>query len=76
MNPDLERLIQLQQLDSSAEQARRQLAEEPVQQRALNDRLAAAREHVAAAKTKLADGQVVSHNWLPLGAYLSSNARC
>lgn len=57
MNPDLERLIRLQQLDSSAEQGRRQLAEEPNQQRALDDRLTAARDHVAAAKTALAEGQ-------------------
>ena len=54
MNADLERLITLQKLDSTAEAARRRLAAEPEHEAALDARLEAAGQHVAAAKEKLA----------------------
>ena len=50
MNADLERLIALQKLDSTAEAARRALAAEPEHEQALEARLEAARQRVAAAK--------------------------
>ena len=53
MNADLERLIALQKLDSTAEAARRTLAAEPEHEQALEARLEAARQHVAVAKDKL-----------------------
>jgi predicted nucleic acid-binding Zn-ribbon protein len=58
MNPDLQHLIQLQQLDTAAEEARRQLAEEPNQQRVLDERLAAARARLDAARAQLTEGQL------------------
>ena len=54
MNADLERLIALQKLDSTAEAARRTLAAEPEHEAALEARLEAARLHVAAARERLA----------------------
>jgi predicted nucleic acid-binding Zn-ribbon protein len=54
MNADLERLIALQKLDTTAEAARKTLAAEPEHERALEARLEAARQQVAAAKEKLA----------------------
>jgi uncharacterized protein len=57
MLPDLERLIRLQQLDDFAEQARRTITEHPVRVQALDDRLTAAREHVAAARQHATDSQ-------------------
>ena len=57
MNADLERLIALQRLDSAAHDAERRLAEEPDREKALDARLDAARERVAAAKERLADNQ-------------------
>src|SRR5205809_6563029 len=57
MNADLERLIVLQRLDSSAHDAHRRLAEAPERERALEARLAAARDAVAAAKAKLTESQ-------------------
>jgi predicted nucleic acid-binding Zn-ribbon protein len=53
MNADLERLIALQKLDSAAEAARKTLAGEPEHAAALDARLEAARQHVAAAKDQL-----------------------
>lgn len=53
MNADLERLIALQRLDSTADTARRTLAAEPELEVALEARLEAATQHVAAAKEKL-----------------------
>ena len=50
MNADLERLIALQKLDSTAETARRRLAAEPEHEAGLEARLEAARQRVAAAK--------------------------
>ncbi len=57
MTADLERLIQLQRLDSAAHDAERRLAEEPERQKALEARLDAARQRVAAAKERLAENQ-------------------
>ena len=54
MNADLERLIALQKLDSTADSARKALAAEPEHELALEARLEAARQHVAAAKEQLA----------------------
>ena len=54
MNADLERLIALQKLDSTADAARRTLAAEPEHEQALEARLEAATQHVADAKEKLA----------------------
>jgi predicted nucleic acid-binding Zn-ribbon protein len=53
MNADLERLIALQKLDTTADEARKRLAGEPEQEQALEARLDAARQHVAAAKEQL-----------------------
>jgi predicted nucleic acid-binding Zn-ribbon protein len=50
MNADLERLIALQKLDSTADTARKKLAAEPEHELALEARLEAARQRVAAAK--------------------------
>ena len=59
MNTDLERLIVLQRLDSAAHDAHRRLAQAPERETALEARLAAARDAVAAAKAKLTDSQSV-----------------
>jgi uncharacterized protein len=55
MLPDLERLIALQKLDTTADAARRTLAQEPERERELEARLQNARERVAAAKAHLAE---------------------
>jgi predicted nucleic acid-binding Zn-ribbon protein len=57
MNADLERIIALQKLVSAAHDAERRLAEEPDRQKALDARLEAAGQHVAAAKHRLAENQ-------------------
>ena len=54
MNADLERLIALQTLDSTAEAARKKLAAEPEHELALEARLEAARQRVAAAREAVA----------------------
>src|SRR5260221_14215438 len=59
MNADLEGIIVLQRLDSAAHAAERRLAEESDCETALEVRLAAAREQVAAAKEQLAQNQNV-----------------
>src|SRR3954465_14929490 len=59
MNADLEKLIVLQRLDSAAHDAQRRLGEAPEREKALDARLAAARDAVAAAKAKLAESQNV-----------------
>jgi len=59
MNADLEKLIVLQRLDSAAHDAQRTLAEGPERENALDARLAAARDVVAAAKARLAESQNV-----------------
>jgi predicted nucleic acid-binding Zn-ribbon protein len=47
----------LQRLESAADEARRKIADHPQRMQALEDRLATARETVAAAKTRLTDAQ-------------------
>jgi len=57
MNADLERLMALQRLDSSADAARKTLADEPEREKALEARLDAAKQHVADAKERLTQNQ-------------------
>jgi predicted nucleic acid-binding Zn-ribbon protein len=57
MSPDLERLITLQRLDSTAQDAQRRIADEPERQRALDARLEAVRQRVATAKERLSQSQ-------------------
>jgi predicted nucleic acid-binding Zn-ribbon protein len=57
MNADLDRLIRLQQLDTTAEDARRRIAEHPERARALDDRLQAARDRFVGVKARLAAAQ-------------------
>jgi len=57
MNADLEHLIRLQRLDSTALDATRRLAGEPEQEKAFDTRLQVARDRVATAKQRLADNQ-------------------
>ncbi len=57
MHADLERVIALQRLDSTAADARRRIAAEPERQHALEARLQAARDRVAAAKERLSTNQ-------------------
>jgi predicted nucleic acid-binding Zn-ribbon protein len=57
MNPELERVIGLQRLDSATHDAERRLAEEPGREEAFEARLDDARRRVADAKARLADNQ-------------------
>jgi uncharacterized protein len=57
MHSDLERLIALQRLDSTADTARRRLADEPDHEKALEARIEQARQRVATAKERLAENQ-------------------
>ena len=57
MNADLQRLIDLQRLDSAAHDAQRRLAEAPDREKALEARLETARQQVAAAKAQLTESQ-------------------
>jgi hypothetical protein len=57
MNPDLEKLIRLQQLETTADDARRQIADHPDRAQALDSRLQHARDQVAGVKTRLAAAQ-------------------
>jgi len=57
MHPDLERLIALQRLDTTADAARKKLADEPVRETALETRLDTAKHRVASAKERLTDNQ-------------------
>jgi uncharacterized protein len=57
MNADLERLMHLQQIDSSMHDAERRLADEPARLQALDTRLDAARQAVASAKELVAGNQ-------------------
>ena len=57
MHADLERLIALQRLDTTADAARRKLADEPEHEKTLAMRLEAAQERVATAKERLAENQ-------------------
>jgi len=54
MNPDLTRLIRLQQIETAADEARRKISDHPARTQALDTRLNAARDVVAAGKAKLA----------------------
>jgi predicted nucleic acid-binding Zn-ribbon protein len=54
MNPDLSRLIRLQQLESAADDARRRIADSPARIQALEARLQAARDTVAGIKARSA----------------------
>lgn len=62
MHPDLERLIQLQALDSRVAEARRLQITIPETQRALDDRLEGARQAVAAGKERLAGNNASRRN--------------
>jgi predicted nucleic acid-binding Zn-ribbon protein len=53
MNPDLNRLIRLQHLETAADEARRKIAEHPARIQALDARLQGARDVVAGTKAKL-----------------------
>lgn len=57
MHPDLQRLIELQRLDSAARLAERRIAGEAERQRTFDAQLEAAREQVTAAKERLAENQ-------------------
>ena len=57
VHADLERLIALQRLDTTAEAARKKLADEPERDKAFDARLDAARQRVATAKDRLTDNQ-------------------
>ena len=57
MNADLERVIALQQLDSTAQAAERRLAEEPERERTFAARLEAASHQLTSAKERLAENQ-------------------
>ena len=57
MNPDLERLIALQRLDSAALDAQQRLAGEPEREKTLEAGLESARQVVAATKERLAKNQ-------------------
>ena len=54
MNADLTRLIQLQHLETAAEDARRRIADHPARTQALDARLQSARDAVAGIKARLA----------------------
>jgi predicted nucleic acid-binding Zn-ribbon protein len=57
MHADLERLIALQRLDSTAADAERRLADQPQREKALDARLEAASEALATAKARLTENQ-------------------
>jgi predicted nucleic acid-binding Zn-ribbon protein len=54
MNPDLTRLIRLQQLETAADEARRKIADHPARTQALDARLQTARDAVAGLKARMA----------------------
>jgi len=57
VNPDLERLIALQRLDTAADAARKKLADEPEREKAIDARLEGAKQRVASAKERLTENQ-------------------
>jgi len=57
MNADIQRLIELQRLDSTAHDARRRLADEPARLRSFDERLDSARQEAAVAHQRLSDNQ-------------------
>jgi predicted nucleic acid-binding Zn-ribbon protein len=62
MHADLERLIALQRLDSTALAAERRIAEVPERERDFDARLEAGRQRVAAAREQLAGSQAARRN--------------
>jgi len=57
VNADLERLIELQRLDTTAQEAERRIADAPSREKALDARLELVRQRLADAKTRLSDNQ-------------------
>ena len=57
MNPDLEKLIRLQQLETTADDARRKIADQPDRIQALDTRLQQAKDLVAGVKARLTAAQ-------------------
>jgi predicted nucleic acid-binding Zn-ribbon protein len=57
LNPDLDRLIRLQQLETAADEARRKIADHPLRTQQLDARLQSTRDSVASAKARLAEAQ-------------------
>src|SRR5580765_1162275 len=57
MHPDLQHLIQLQELDLAAERARRRIAELPAAQQALEARVADKSQALTGVKERIAAGQ-------------------
>ena len=57
MNADIQRLIELQRLDSTAHDARRRVSDEPARLQSLDERLEGARQEAAAAHERLSDNQ-------------------
>ena len=57
MSPELERLVKLQEIESRAAEAQRRIADAPAQIAALDAKLTAARDGLAAAKQRVADNQ-------------------
>ncbi len=57
MNADIQRLIELQRLDSTAHDARRRVSDEPARLQLLEGRLEGARQDAAAAQQRLNDSQ-------------------
>src|SRR5215210_6843373 len=57
MNADIQRLIELQRLDSIVQDARRRVADEPARLQSLDERLEGARQAAAAAHQRLSDSQ-------------------
>ena len=57
MNADLDRLIRLQQLETTADEARRKIADHPARAQQLEEQLRSARERVADAKARLGEAQ-------------------
>jgi predicted nucleic acid-binding Zn-ribbon protein len=57
MNADIQRLIDLQRLDSTAHDARRRVADEPARLQSFDERLESARQEAAAAHQRLSDSQ-------------------
>src|SRR5215207_4370523 len=57
MNADIQRLIELQRLDSTALDAKRRVADEPARLQSLDERLDGARQGAASAHERLSDNQ-------------------
>jgi predicted nucleic acid-binding Zn-ribbon protein len=57
MNADIQRLIELQRLDSTAQDARRRVADEPARLQSFEEHLESARQGAAAAHARLTDNQ-------------------